>query len=151
MRPGWEFTDTSLLYPGPPSLNISGYSDINGYPFLPLGQTYNHYNVGDVFTAVIGRHTLQIGGNARWYDEFNYNGAWSRGSFTFSGTYTGDAFADYLYGVPFNGERGFPRNIFGGYERNQNLFIQDTWKASTNLTLTGGFPLGSDPPDLVHE
>lgn len=139
------FTDTSLLYPGPPSLNISGYSDINGYPFLPLGQTYNHYNVGDVFTAVIGRHTLQIGGNARWYDEFNYNGAWSRGSFTFSGTYTGDAFADYLYGVPFNGERGFPRNIFGGYERNQNLFIQDTWKASTNLTLTGGFRW-----DLIH-
>ena len=139
------FTDTTLLYPGTPSLNISGYSSINGYDFLPLGQIYNHYNIGDIFTAVVGRHTIELGGNARWYDGFNYNGAHSRGDFNFTGSYTGNAFADFLYGLPFSGERGFPRNLFGGYERNQNLFIQDTWKAASNLTLIGGFRW-----DVIH-
>lgn len=139
------FEDASLQYPGPPSLNISGYASISGYPFLPLGQIYNHYNFNDTFIDVIGRHTLLIGGGARWYDEFNYNGAWSRGSFAFTGTYTGNGFADFLYGVPFTGERGFPRNLFGGYQRSQNLFIQDTWKASPALTVIGGFRW-----DVIH-
>jgi outer membrane receptor protein involved in Fe transport len=139
------FEDTTLDYPGPPSMNIDGYSSINGYPFLPLGQVYNHYNVSDIFTLVAGRHTLQFGGGARWYDLFNYNGAWSRGSFAFTGTYTGDAFADFLYGLPLTGTRGFPRNLFGSYQRNQNLFAQDTWKASPRLTLIGGIRW-----DLIH-
>lgn len=139
------FTDTSLYYPGPPNLNIFGYSSINGYPFLPLGQIYNHYNVADLLTVVAGRHTIEVGGGARWYDQFNYNGAWSRGSFAFTGSYTGDAFADYLYGVPLFGRRGFPRNLFGSYQRNQNLFIQDTWKATPKLTLIGAFRW-----DLIH-
>jgi hypothetical protein len=139
------FEDTSLDYPGPPSINIAGYSSINGYPFLPLGQIYNHYNVTDNFTLVAGRHTIQLGGGARWYDQFNYNGAWSRGSFNFSGTYTGDAFADFLYGLPLSGTRGFPRNSFGSYQRNQYLFVQDTWKATPRLSLNGGLRW-----DVIH-
>jgi Carboxypeptidase regulatory-like domain len=144
------FEDTSLLDPGPPSITINGYTSpsgytIDGYPFLPLVQVYNHYNVGDVFTDVIGRHSITFGGNARWYDGFNTNGAWSRGSFTFTGSYTGNPIADFLYGVPFNGERGFPRNEFGGYQRNQNLFIQDAWKLLPKLTVVAGFRW-----DLIH-
>jgi hypothetical protein len=139
------FQDTTLDYPGPPNLTINGYSSINGYPFLPLGQIYNHYNVTDVFTLVAGRHTIEFGGGARWYDQFNYNGAWSRGSFAFTGTYTGDPFADFLYGLPLTGTRGFPRNLFGSYQRNQNLFIQDSWKAKPCLTFIGGFRW-----DLIH-
>lgn len=132
------FADTSSQYPGPPSLSISGFTGINGYAFLPLGQVYNHYDFADEFTAILGRHTIQFGGDARWSAEFNYNGAWSRGSFSFTGTYTGNAFADFLYGIPFRGERGFPRNLFGGRQQNQALFIQDTWKPTPNLTVIGG-------------
>jgi hypothetical protein len=132
------FEDTSAEYPGPRTLAISGYSTITGYPFLPLGQTYNHYNVGDVLSKVVGKHTIQFGGDARWCARFNYNGAWSRGDFTFTGVYTGDAFADFLYGLPFQGERSFPRNLFGTYQRNQDLFVQDTWKVLPRLTLIAG-------------
>lgn len=139
------FEDTTLLYPGPPNLGISGFTGISGYPFLPLGQVYNHYDYSDVFTGVIGRHTIQFGGDARWSGEFNFNGAWSRGSFGFTGAYTGNAFADFLYGVPFSGERGFPRSLFGGRQNSQSLFAQDTWKATPNLTLIGGFRW-----DLIH-
>jgi hypothetical protein len=139
------FADTSIDYPGPPDLSISGFAGIDGYPFLPLGQTYNHYDFIDALTAVVGKHTLQFGGNARWVEEFNYNGAWSRGSFGFTGTYTGNAFADFLYGVPFSGERGFPRNLFGGRQTIQAIYAQDTWRATPNLTLIGGLRW-----DVIH-
>jgi hypothetical protein len=102
------FEVTSQAYPGPPQMTISGYSSINGYAFLPLGQIYNHYNIGDVISKVAGKHTIQIGGDARWDSGFNYNGARSRGSFSFTGVYTNDSFADFLYGLPFQGQRGFP-------------------------------------------
>ena len=139
------FEQTSIAYPGPPQLTISGYSNVNGYGFLPLGQIYNHYNVGDLVSKVAGKHTIQLGGDARWYDGFNYNGAHSRGAFTFTGVYTGDSFADFLYGLPFQGQRTFPRNLFGNYQRNQALFVQDTWKVTPRLTVVGGFRW-----DLIH-
>ncbi len=133
------FELTSIAYPGPPQLSINGYSSINGYAFYPLPQTYNHYNAGDILSKTKGRHTIQIGGDLRWYAGFNTNGARSRGAFIFTGAYTGDSWADYLYGLPFQGQRTFPRNEFGVYQRNQDLFIQDTWKATTRLTLILGF------------
>ena len=139
------FETTSLDYPGPPDMSIAGYSGITSYPFLPLGQVYNQYNVNDVLTKVLGSHTIQVGGDARWYSGFNYNGAWSRGYFIFSGVYTGDAFADYLYGVPFQGYRSFPRNLFGTYSRNQDLYVQDTWKATPRLTVIAGLRW-----DIIH-
>ena len=54
---------------------ISGFQTLSGYPFLPLLQIYYHYNVGDILTKVIGKHTLQIGGDWRQYDGYDLNGA----------------------------------------------------------------------------
>ena len=149
------FELTSLSYPGPPGINIAGLSNggpfswggtpITGYPFLPLGQMYNQYNVGDVLTWTKGKHTIEIGGDARDFFGTNYNGAWSRGSFNFTGNYTGNGFADFLLGVPFSGQRSFPRNLFGIYEHDQDVFIQDSWRATPRLTLIGGFRW-----DLIH-
>ena len=143
------FELTSIAYPGPPQLSVNGYSSINGYAFYPLPQTYNHYNAGDILSWTKGKHTIQIGGDLRWYAGFNTNGARSRGAFIFTGVYSGDAWADYLMGLPFQGQRTFPRNEFGVYQRNQDMFIQDTWKATTRLTLIGGFRWDINHPQFA--
>jgi outer membrane receptor protein involved in Fe transport len=139
------FDLTGADYPGPPGMSISGYAGLNGYPFVPLPETYNQTIFGDVLTWVKGKHTIEIGGDARWYAGFNLNGAWSRGQFYFTGVYTGDGLADYMYGLPFQGSRGFPRNWFGLYQQTQDGFVQDTWKVTPKLTLIGGLRY-----DLIH-
>ncbi len=145
------FDSTSAIYPGTPQMAISGFQTISGYPFLPLLQIYYHYNVGDNLTKVMGKHTVQIGGDWRQYDGFDLNGAWSRGLFSFTGTYTGNAFADYLYGVPFLSYRSFPRQLFGSYSPSEDLYVQDTWKATPRLTLLGGFRWDIiHPPTYLH-
>jgi Carboxypeptidase regulatory-like domain len=139
------FAVTSAEFPGPPGINPSGYTGINEYPFVPLPQTYNQFMFGDVLTLVKGKHTLEMGGDARWWSGFNLNGAFSRGDFFFNGTYTGNSYADYLSGLPYLGYRTFPRNWFGAYEQDQDFYFQDTWKATPKLTLIGGLRY-----DLIH-
>jgi len=139
------FNLTSLAYPGFPGLGISGYSSINGNLFLPLGQKYQNANISEVVNWIKGKHTITAGFDSRWYRGYNYNGAWSRGNFSFTGTYTGDAFADYLLGIPFQGSRSFPRNLFGIFQNNQAYFMQDQWKVTPHLTLIGGFRY-----DFIH-
>ena len=140
---GYQLTD--LAYPGFPNLNISGYAGINGQAYYPLMNQMNPLIVGDVLSVVKGKHTLQIGGDARWFSTTCYNSAYSRGQFSFTGIYTGDGFADFLYGVPYQAYRDFPRNLFGLYQQNQDVFFQDTWKLTRRLTWIVGVRY-----DLIH-
>ena len=139
------FELTSLTYPGFPNFNIAGYQGINGLLWMPLLQTYYQENMGDVLSWIKGRHTFEIGGDARLDDSFQALGAWNRGSFNFTGQYTGDGFGDFLMGLPFQGARGFARDLFGFYDRDQDLFINDTWKVTPHLTLTLGLRW-----DIIH-
>lgn len=136
---------TSLEDPGFPNLSISGYTGINGNAYNPFRHVFNTYMVGDSLTMVKGKHTLEMGGDAMWWSSLVSNGAYSRGFLSFNGTYTGNGFGDFLYGIPFNGYRDFPRNSFGQRERTQDFFIQDTWKLTRRLTLIGGLRY-----DLIH-
>ena len=59
------------------------------------------------------------------------------GTFNIDGTETGSAFADFLIGVPSNftqssGQPFYLRNRYAG------LFVQDSWRARTDLTINVG-------------
>jgi hypothetical protein len=141
------FELTSLAYPGLPSLNIAGYGSISnlGRIFVPLWQKYEHTNLSEIIYWNKGKHTITIGFTSKWSRGYNANAAFSRGYFDFTGTYTGDAFADYLLGFPFHGYRSFPRNDFGVFQSSQAPFIQDQWKVTPRLTLIAGLRY-----DLIH-
>jgi hypothetical protein len=132
------FEQTSLNFPGFPNFSISGFTGINGRTFQPIINPTNMYQIIDNFSLIRGRHTIKVGADLRKYDLSSTNAAFSRGSFSFNGTYSGNAFADYLLGYPSSGSRSFPRNFFGMYETRYHFYVQDDFKVTPNLTLNLG-------------
>ncbi len=146
------FVEQSGAFPGFPGLTISGYLGFNGNAFVPIIFRDNKYELDDIVTLIRGAHGFKFGGLARNYNTATVNAARSRGQFTFNGTYTGNSFADFLLGLPYQGQRTFPRNEFGiAPMRNEHLFIQDDWKIRPNLTLNLGLRYElNHPPEVLH-
>ena len=145
------FDEHTKVFPGFPGLTISGYLGFNGNSFRPLSFRDNNYQLTDTLTVIRGRHSLKIGFLERAYSTVNFNAGSNRGLFTFTGTYTGNSFADYLLGLPNNGGRTFARDEYGiSRIANQNFFAQDEWKLTPRLTLTLGlrYELNHQPVDL---
>ncbi len=133
------FVEQSSDFPGFPGLGITGYLSFNPNAFSPIKFRDNKYEILDNVTWIKGAHSIKFGAHFRRYDTATTNAARSRGDFTFSGTYTGNAWSDFLLGLPFQGRRTFPRNLFGiKYLYNEHFFFQDDWKISPRLTLNLG-------------
>ena len=109
-------------------------------------QPDNTYAASDVFSKVIKNHTLKFGGEFRYLQVNERNLADVNGAFVFDGTVTGDgsnasqAFADYLIGAP-SGNSGYTQaalQLLDSRTRYGGAFIQDSWKATSDLTLNLG-------------
>ena len=86
-----------------------------------------------------GKHVLKIGGELRTYsfyteivDNANF------GSFSFNGRFTGDAYADFLLGLPNTSTRLNPLVPRTQSSNELGLFITDTFKVTQKLTLDLG-------------
>lgn len=147
------FEQTSLNFPGFPQLSITGYQGIAGNAFQPLVNPTNMYEIVDSVSWIKGSHTFKFGADLRDFRLTSTNSANSRGSFSFNGTYTGNAFADYLTGYPTSGSRSFPRNLFGEEDRRYHFYVQDDWKVSRNLTLNLGlrYELNRQPQAMLGQ
>jgi outer membrane receptor protein involved in Fe transport len=133
------FVEQSGAFPGFPGLGITGFLGFNPNAFSPIHFRDNKYEVTDNVTWIHGSHAFKAGGLYRHYSTNTVNAARSRGDFTFNGTFTGNSFADFLLGIPFQGRRTFPRNTFGiSPMANEHLFFQDDWKITPRLTLNLG-------------
>lgn len=132
------FELTSLNFPGFPQLSISGFQGIAGNAFQPLINPSNMYELIDNVNWIKSAHALKFGIDFREYRFTSTNSANSRGNFSFTGAFTGNAFADFLTGYPFSGARSFPRNQFGEYDRRYHFYVQDDWKVSSRLTVNLG-------------
>ena len=133
------FVEQSSDFPGFPGLGITGFLGFNPNAFSPIKFRDNKYEILDNVTWIRGAHALKFGAHFRRYDTATTNAARSRGDFTFNGTYTGNSWGDFLLGLPFQGRRTFPRNLFGiKYLYNEHFFVQDDWKVNPRLTLNLG-------------
>ncbi|WP_158945013.1 carboxypeptidase regulatory-like domain-containing protein [Granulicella sp. S190] len=117
------------------NLNFNGYS--TGAAANQLIQANNTYQVTDVFSKVLGRHTLKFGGE---FHADQVNGApiaQFNGNFVFQGTETGVDFADFLIGVPTQYNQS-QLNPFYARNKYAGLFAQDSFHLLPNLTLNYG-------------
>jgi hypothetical protein len=98
----------------------------------------NSFSISDNISWVTGNHSLRGGflftrNAAR--DGFG-RGLNHRGSYIFNGTQTGNAFTDFLLGLPLRAEEHVSnRGDLEGHSNDWAAFIQDDWKVSKNLTL----------------
>ncbi|HTF45133.1 MAG TPA: TonB-dependent receptor, partial [Terriglobales bacterium] len=128
-----------------PSITVNGINVDSGQAFgvgFAQGDFIQHnYHWRDVLTHVKGAHTLKFGYEG-WYgdDVEPFQGPWSQPKFSFSNLLT------LAQDAPTN-ENGIYYNPATGTQqlwswdaasRTFGLFVEDTWKARKNLTVTLG-------------
>ncbi|MBI1356466.1 MAG: hypothetical protein GC160_19155 [Acidobacteria bacterium] len=129
----------------------AGFGRANG----DLGNLDNNYQLDEGMTLVRGNHQFRFGGSIRYRRTWQQNSnAGALGNLAYQSRFTaqltrnaagalgpaansGDAFADYLLGMPSTGSvRGLPMLP---YRFTQYMpYIQDTWKIRSNLTMNWG-------------
>jgi hypothetical protein len=121
---------------GSPTISISGLSTMA----VPSGgvQSNNYiYSYMDSVSWAKGRHVMKFGFS---YQTFrNFVGAVpSYGSATFDGSMSGNAYADFLLGIPRQTTRTTPISNRTQHAGESGIFAEDTFKVSNNLTLSYG-------------
>jgi Carboxypeptidase regulatory-like domain/TonB-dependent Receptor Plug Domain len=102
---------------------------------MPQGRTTNTYELIDNVTKTLGVHTLQFGGEIKHEQTFRFLNGNFRGAIQFA------SWANFALGIPRNGSlrTGGPDQTFRTWNRYvEYVYIQDSWKAKSNLTLNYG-------------
>lgn len=125
---------------GVPFVTITGYAPLgNPYPVpQPRGET--NFNALDNISIQRANHALKFGVD---YLKMLLNETFTtagRGAFTFNGSRTGNAMADFLLGLPSVSQRAPAIGPPTAYGRRNSLdfFAQDDWKVTPRLTLNFG-------------
>ncbi len=123
-----------------PDYSFSGYSAVQGAAFdqRPKSQDRKALEGTENFTMLEGRHSIKFGTLIRYYQWLGYDSEQFAGIFTFNGSETGNAYADFLLGYPYSVQRAYPAQNFGGQGTYYQFFVQDDIRASEKLTLNIG-------------
>ncbi len=133
---GIEVDDPDLE--GYPEFWLSGYAAF-GDAGLPVSVVNNRFSFDGSLTWTPRNHSLRVGGGWTAYQVNNASSdALRRGRFSFSGYYSGDAFADFLLGVPDSATRALGSDRSDLRRRSLYAFLRDEFRASPRLTLSGG-------------
>lgn len=123
-----------------PTILISGQANFGGGISNPLLRGENTYQALDNFSLTLGKHSLKFGGDLRYYQADNFQPQFPTGEYTFNGTRTGNAVADFLLGLPSQqrllNTTGFDNSRLRNWRT--DLYIQDDFQVSKNLTLNLG-------------
>jgi hypothetical protein len=111
----------------------------------------DYFGVKDAFSITRGRHGLKFGGEVSYEKIIHDTLLDNYGVFTFDGTKTGNAYADFLLGVPARMTQDAPirKTDNGAY---LSFFAQDDFRVHSRVTLNLGvrydvqFPF-TDPQD----
>lgn len=120
-----------------PGISISGYSGVGATGFS--NNSNNVYTWRDDFSRQIGQHTLKAGIDFLRLQKFVFNPYTNQqGTFTFNGSITGNALADFLLGdaYEYTEQATVPSEYLFGSD--YEFYVQDDWKLRPNLTLNLG-------------
>ena len=153
-RPYYAGLQTSIPFGFGATLGIPGFpagpTDVNGVPIvsvtglLSLGDGSNsgpsitgNWEVRDNVSFNKGAHSFKFGYNwKRHIEQFAFEG---RSTFaSFQSRYTGSAFADFLLGDAYSTSPGAEGLRGRMYQNGQYSYFQDSWKASSRLTVDLG-------------
>jgi len=100
-------------------------------------QINNDYEINNTFSKIVGSHSIKFGAQFDYDQIDTHPFADLNGSFNFYGTETGLDFADFLLGIASQYTQNDLRAFYG---RNKfvDLFVEDSWRLKSNLTLNYG-------------
>jgi hypothetical protein len=121
---------------GAPNLSFSSIASLRD--ISPSARTDRTLSVGDTILKTIGKHTVRFGGDYRDIRADSRADANARGSYVFTGLYSGSDFADFLLGVPQQATVQYGPGLEQFRSRSSDLFVQDDWRATDKLTVNAG-------------
>ena len=132
------FAETSARFPGFPTIGIGSYQGINGFDWDPLINPTDNRQIGDDFSIIHGGHQFRAGVDLRRFMWSSQSATVGRGDIYYSGDYTGDAWADFMLGIPVSAFRMYPQSNYNQLSFNYAFYVQDDWRITPNLTLNFG-------------
>jgi len=132
-----------------PDFSWSGYAAMQGSTFdqRPKTQNLKVWEANDSLTWAKGRHIFKFGLQfRRWQPRLTDSGIYE-GSWAFNGSMTqnpaspggtGDAFADFMLGIPYSVARTYPGFPWGANLNLWHVYAQDDFRVSDRLTLNIG-------------
>ena len=124
---------------GFPQISTSGLYNIMGDPTSFISRHNTHFEIYNNVLIDRGEHRIKFGG---YYFHLKFrpvNPEAARGSFVYTGQWTGNAFADFLLGYPKSA-----RASIGGRGSEDarttwlHMYAQDDWRLRDNLTVNLG-------------
>ena len=123
-----------------------------GYPQVSLSNVFSTIGTATGFTTRVdrnfefidnvlvhhGKHTIQFGA---YFFHLSFNPSYpnnARGTYTFSGTYSGNALSDFLFGVPSQGSVGIGEGAENAHTDWAHFYAQDGWQVTPNLEVNAG-------------
>ena len=123
---------------GYPQVSTRGLYSAFGDPTSFVLRNNEHFEIYDNLTVDRGAHRLKLGAyyfHLRFRPEQPDN---ARGAFTFTGQFSGNAFADFLLGYPATAVSGIGRGDENGRTNWLHAYLQDDWRPRANLTVNLG-------------
>jgi outer membrane receptor protein involved in Fe transport len=119
-------------------MDVSGHLPLGSPDFMPKFQHTEQFQYLNTLTWLRGRHQWKFGADIMMpmHNEY-FDVAPTRGQLTFNGSFTTNAFADFLLGYA---QRARLTNVWVVNQRlwSTSFFVQDDWKVTDALTLNVG-------------
>ena len=124
---------------GFPQINTAGLYSVMGDPTTFVARENEHFELYNNFLIDRGDHRIKFGGylfHLRFRPE---NPDTARGSFAYTGQFSGNAMADFLLGYPVAGRSGIGgRGSEDARTTWLHTYAQDDWRVRDNLTVNFG-------------
>jgi hypothetical protein len=123
---------------GYPQISTGGLYNAMGDPTVFTTRNNQHFELYNNFTVDRGAHRFKFGGYFFHLQLRPEQADAARGAFTYTGQFSGNAFADFLLGYPTSATSGIGRGDENGRTNWIHLYAQDDWQARGNLTFNLG-------------
>ncbi|MEO7142319.1 MAG: TonB-dependent receptor [Bryobacteraceae bacterium] len=137
--------NTPSIIPGLPAQPIDGAPQIGITNIVSMSEAgssdlHQDANFAENLTVIRGAHTLKMGFAYNFTTHYNIAAEGpQRGAYSFTGRYSGNAYADFALGYPLTTQLPFPSALAGKFvAARYQAYLQDEWKVNEKLTLNYG-------------
>jgi len=123
---------------GYPQVSLAGIFSPMGDPTSFTRRNNTSFEVYENLLVERGRHTMKFGAYLFYLRFRPESPDHARGSFTYTGEFSGNALADFLLGYPTAAQAGIGRAEEDGRTTWLHVYGQDDWRVSPSLTVNAG-------------